>query len=70
MRGNGGVKPDGSYALNVNGRIGVDAAQGLNVHISPLVAQVLKRVSGTRALRTARARRQERAAAQSRRVPI
>lgn len=47
VRGNGGVKPDGSYAFNVNGRIGADAAQGLNVHISPLVAQVLKRVSGT-----------------------
>ena len=46
MRGNGGVKPDGSYAFNVNGHIGADAAQGLKVHISPLVAQVLKRMSG------------------------
>lgn len=47
VRGTGGVKPDGSYALNVNGRIGADAAKGLNVHISPQITQVLKHVSGT-----------------------
>ena len=47
MRGTAACKPDGSYAFNVNGRIGADAAQGLNVHISPQVAQVLKRMSGT-----------------------
>ncbi|SAL75851.1 YhdP family phospholipid transporter [Caballeronia telluris] len=47
VRGTGGVKPDGSYALDVNGRIGTDAAQGLNMRISPQVAQVLRHVSGT-----------------------
>ncbi|TCK42597.1 uncharacterized protein (TIGR02099 family) [Paraburkholderia sp. BL8N3] len=47
VRGNGGVNPDGSYAVNVNGRIGADAAQGMNIRINPQVAQILKRVSGT-----------------------
>ncbi|SAK51580.1 hypothetical protein AWB81_00951 [Caballeronia arationis] len=47
VRGTGGVKPDGSYALDVNGRIGTDAAQGLNMRITPQVAQLLKHISGT-----------------------
>lgn len=47
VRANGGVKPDGSYAFSVNGRIGADAAQGLKIRNPELVARALKHVSGT-----------------------
>ena len=47
VRGTGGVKPDGSYAFDVNGRIGGDAAQSLNAHDQAQAAQILKHISGT-----------------------
>ncbi|CAH2770643.1 MAG: FIG005080: Possible exported protein [uncultured Caballeronia sp.] len=47
VRGTGGVKPDGSYAFDVNGRIGADAAQSLNAHDQAQAAQILKHISGT-----------------------
>ncbi len=47
IRANGGVKPDGSYAFKVNGRIGADAAQGIKTRNPELVARALKHVSGT-----------------------
>ncbi len=45
IRANGGLKEDGSYALDVAGHIAADAARGLNLH-GP-AAQVLTRMSGT-----------------------
>jgi uncharacterized protein (TIGR02099 family) len=44
VRTNGRVKPDGSYAFDVIGRIGADAAQGLS--LAKPVTQILKHVSG------------------------
>ncbi|MGA7777999.1 MAG: YhdP family protein [Paraburkholderia sp.] len=45
IHANGEVKKDHTYALNLNGHIGVDAARGLNLH-GP-AAQVLTRMSGS-----------------------
>jgi uncharacterized protein (TIGR02099 family) len=45
VHANGGVKNNGSYALDLNGHIAVDAARGLNLH-GP-AAQVLTRMSGS-----------------------
>ncbi|MDR5778476.1 AsmA-like C-terminal region-containing protein [Caballeronia sp. LZ065] len=47
VRAKGGVQPDGSYAIDVNGRLGADAAERLNTHISPQVVQFMKRINGT-----------------------
>jgi len=47
VRGSGGVKPDGSYAFNVDGRIGGDAAKSLNAREQEQAAQILKHISGT-----------------------
>jgi uncharacterized protein (TIGR02099 family) len=47
VRGTGGVKPDGSYAFDVTGRIGADAAQGLKVRNQAQTAAILKHISGT-----------------------
>ena len=47
VRGTGGVKPDGSYAFDVNGRIGADAAQGLNLRNQAQTVALLKHISGT-----------------------
>jgi uncharacterized protein (TIGR02099 family) len=47
VRGTGNVKPDGSYAFDVSGRIGADAAQSLNAHDQAQAAQILKHISGT-----------------------
>jgi uncharacterized protein YhdP len=47
VRAKGGVKPDGSYAFDVNGRIGADMAQRLKKPMTPQVAQFLKRITGT-----------------------
>ncbi|WP_250512186.1 YhdP family protein [Caballeronia sp. INDeC2] len=47
VRAKGGVKPDGSYAIDVNGRIGADAATRLNRRITPQVAEFMKRINGT-----------------------
>ncbi|AQG97731.1 hypothetical protein A9R05_01970 [Burkholderia sp. KK1] len=46
VRAKGGVQPDGSYALDVNGRIGADAAERLNTRMSPQVVQFLKHIDG------------------------
>ncbi|SAL64554.1 hypothetical protein AWB74_03486 [Caballeronia arvi] len=46
VRAKGGVQPDGSYAIDVNGRIGADAAERLNTRMSPQVAQLMKRIDG------------------------
>jgi uncharacterized protein (TIGR02099 family) len=45
VRANGGLRQDGTYALDVSGHIAVDAARGLNLH-GP-AAQVLTRMSGS-----------------------
>ncbi|CAB3639256.1 YhdP family protein [Paraburkholderia rhynchosiae] len=45
VRANGGLKQDGTYALDVDGHIAVDAARGLDLH-GP-AAQVLTRMSGS-----------------------
>ncbi|WMY07710.1 YhdP family protein [Paraburkholderia phenoliruptrix] len=45
MRASGGLKPDGTYALDLAGHIAVDAARGLDLH-GP-AAQVLTRMSGS-----------------------
>ncbi|HZZ09923.1 MAG TPA: DUF3971 domain-containing protein, partial [Paraburkholderia sp.] len=45
LRANGGMKQDGTYALDLGGHIAVDAARGLNLH-GP-AAQVLTRMSGS-----------------------
>ncbi|SAK65251.1 hypothetical protein AWB78_02304 [Caballeronia calidae] len=47
VRAKGGVQPDGSYAIDVNGRIGADAAQRLNAHMSPQAVQFMKRIDGS-----------------------
>ncbi|SAK65264.1 hypothetical protein AWB76_03641 [Caballeronia temeraria] len=47
VRAKGGVQPDGSYAIDVNGRIGADAAGRLNRKITPQVAAFMKRIEGT-----------------------
>ncbi|KMZ11642.1 putative exported protein [Candidatus Burkholderia humilis] len=47
VRAKGGVKPDGSYAFDVDGRIGADMAQRLKKPMTPQVAQFLKRITGT-----------------------
>ncbi|SAK42706.1 hypothetical protein AWB82_00445 [Caballeronia glebae] len=47
VRAKGGVQPDGSYAIDVNGRIGADAAGRLNKRITPQVAAFMKRIEGT-----------------------
>jgi uncharacterized protein (TIGR02099 family) len=47
VRAKGGVQPDGSYAIDVNGRLGADAAERLNRRISPQVRQFMKRIKGT-----------------------
>ena len=44
VHANGGMKQDGTYALDLGGHIAVDAARGLNLH-GP-AAQVLTRMSG------------------------
>ena len=45
MRASGGLRQDGTYALDVDGHIAVDAARGLDLH-GP-AAQVLTRMSGS-----------------------
>ena len=45
VHASGGVQNNGSYALDLNGHIAVDAARGLNLH-GP-AAQVLTRMSGS-----------------------
>ncbi|MDE1183378.1 AsmA-like C-terminal region-containing protein [Paraburkholderia sp.] len=45
LHADGGMKKDGTYALDLNGKVAVDAARGLNLH-GP-AAQVLTRISGT-----------------------
>lgn len=45
VHANGGLKQNGTYALDLNGHIAVDAARGLNLH-GP-AAQVLTRMSGS-----------------------
>ncbi|MFP3565275.1 YhdP family protein [Paraburkholderia sp. SIMBA_030] len=45
VHANGGLKQDGTYAVNVGGHIAVDAARGLNLH-GP-AEQVLTRLSGS-----------------------
>ncbi len=45
VHANGGLKQDGTYALDLGGHIAVDAARGLNLH-GP-AAQVLTRMSGS-----------------------
>ncbi|WP_341313182.1 YhdP family protein [Paraburkholderia sp. IMGN_8] len=45
VRANGGLKQDGTYAVNVGGHIAVDAARGLNLR-GP-AEQVLTRMSGS-----------------------
>ncbi|WP_277187300.1 YhdP family protein [Caballeronia sp. BR00000012568055] len=47
VRAKGGVQPDGSYAFDVNGRIGSDVAQKLDARMSPQAVQFLKRITGT-----------------------
>ncbi|SAK44503.1 hypothetical protein AWB77_00720 [Caballeronia fortuita] len=47
VRAKGGVQADGSYAVDVNGRIGADAATRLNRRITPQVAAFMKRIDGT-----------------------
>ncbi len=47
VRAKGGVKPDGSYAFDVNGRIGDESAQRFKTRMSPQAAQFLKRITGT-----------------------
>lgn len=47
VRGTGGVKPDGSYAFDVTGRIGADAAQSLNLSNQAQTVALLKHLSGT-----------------------
>lgn len=47
VRATGGVKPDGSYAFDVSGRIGADAAQGLNLRNQAQTVAILKHISGT-----------------------
>jgi len=45
VRASGGLKQDGTYALDMNGHIAVEAARGLDLH-GP-AAQVLTRMSGS-----------------------
>ena len=45
LHANGGLKQDGTYALDLGGHIAVDAARGLDLH-GP-AAQVLTRMSGS-----------------------
>jgi len=45
MRASGGLKQDGTYALDLDGHLAVDAARGLGLH-GPAV-QVLSRMSGS-----------------------
>jgi uncharacterized protein (TIGR02099 family) len=45
VHGTGGVKPDGTYAFDVSGRIGADAAKGMNLR-KP-ATETLKHISGT-----------------------
>ncbi|TCK96732.1 uncharacterized protein (TIGR02099 family) [Paraburkholderia sp. BL9I2N2] len=45
VHANGGLKKDGTYALDLGGHIAVDAARGLNLHGPG--AQVLTRMSGS-----------------------
>jgi uncharacterized protein (TIGR02099 family) len=45
IRADGGLKQDGTYALDLAGHIAVDAARGLNLH-GP-AAQILTRMSGS-----------------------
>ena len=47
VRAKGGVQPDGSYAIDVDGRIGADAAERLNRRITPQVAAFMKHIDGT-----------------------
>jgi uncharacterized protein YhdP len=47
VRAKGGVQPDGSYAIDVNGHIGADVAGRLNKRISPQVTEFMKRINGT-----------------------
>ncbi|BAN22148.1 putative membrane protein [Caballeronia insecticola] len=46
VRAKGGVQPDGSYAIDVNGRIGADAAERFNARMTPQVVQFMKRIKG------------------------
>ncbi|WP_244814387.1 YhdP family protein [Caballeronia sp. Lep1P3] len=46
VRATGGVRPDGSYAFDVNGRIGADAAERFDGRIAPQVARFMKRIDG------------------------
>ncbi|WP_250519307.1 MULTISPECIES: AsmA-like C-terminal region-containing protein [unclassified Caballeronia] len=46
VRAKGGVQADGSYAFDVNGRIGADAAGRLNKPMTPQVAAFMKRIDG------------------------
>ncbi|VXB54264.1 conserved hypothetical protein [Burkholderia sp. 8Y] len=46
VRATGGVRPDGSYAFDVNGRIGTDAAARFDGRITPQVRQLLTRIDG------------------------
>ncbi|WP_250533051.1 AsmA-like C-terminal region-containing protein [Caballeronia sp. AZ10_KS36] len=46
VRAAGGVRPDGSYAFDVNGRIGTDAAARFNGRMTPQVTQLLTRIDG------------------------
>jgi uncharacterized protein (TIGR02099 family) len=45
IHANGGAKQDGTYALDLNGHIAVDAARGLNLHGAG--AQILTRMTGS-----------------------
>jgi uncharacterized protein (TIGR02099 family) len=47
MRATGDIKPDGSYALHMSGRLGADAAQDLKVRDPEQIAKILKHISGT-----------------------
>ncbi|MDR5853637.1 AsmA-like C-terminal region-containing protein [Caballeronia sp. LZ062] len=46
VRATGGVRPDGSYTFDVNGRIGTDAAARFNARMTPQVTQLLSRIDG------------------------
>ncbi|CAH2779797.1 MAG: FIG005080: Possible exported protein [uncultured Caballeronia sp.] len=47
VRAKGGMQPDGSYAIDVNGYIGADTAERFNARTSPQVVQFMKRIKGT-----------------------
>ncbi|KND62212.1 putative exported protein [Candidatus Burkholderia verschuerenii] len=47
VRAKGGVKPDGSYTFDVNGRVGADLAQRLEARITPQTKAFLQRITGT-----------------------